>query len=110
MPIWFFCAVAPSASSILSAVSPTFSTINVTWSQPDMPNGIIRGYRITFFPTANFSAMVAVNVSDSSLQHTITDLEAFTNYSITVAAFTVLIGPESATVTALTEESSKCWS
>jgi len=75
-----------------------------------MPNGIIRGYRITFFPTENASAVIAVNVSDSPLQYTITDLEAFTNYSITVAAFTVLIGTESATVTVLTEESSKCWS
>jgi len=74
-----------------------------------MPNGIIRGYRITFFPTANFSAMVAVNVSDSPLQYTITDLEAFTNYSITVAAFTVLIGPESDILTVLTEESSTCY-
>jgi len=75
-----------------------------------VPNGIIRGYRIRFFPTADVSVVMAVNVSASALQYTITNLEAFTNYSITVAAFTVLIGTESDTVTTLTEESSKCWS
>ena len=99
--------IAPSAPLNVSASSPSFSTISLTWNVPLLPNGIIRDYQITYFPSANSSDVTTVNTGSSSLEYNITGLIAFTNYSIAVSAITVELGEMSITITLRTNESGK---
>lgn len=77
------------------------------WTAPEMPNGIIRDYQITYFPTANASSSTVLNTSSDGLEFNITDLEAFTNYSISILAITVASGEPSDVMIVLTNENSK---
>ena len=72
-----------------------------------MPNGIIRDYQVSYFPTANSSAVPTVNTGSSALEFNITSLSAFTNYTISVTAFTIVMGSESDPITVVTSEGSK---
>ncbi len=98
---------APSAPVDVSATSPTFSVISLTWSDPLIPNGIIRDYQVTYFPTADSSTVTTLNISSAALEFNITGLTAFTNYTISVTAITIELGDTSGEVFALTLESSK---
>ncbi len=71
-----------------------------------MPNGIIRDYQITYFPTADSSSVTAINTSGPILEFNITDLTAFTEYSVSISAITVAVGNTS-TVLVTTNEDSK---
>ncbi len=72
-----------------------------------MPNGVIVGYQVSYFPTANSSAVTTLNTGSSALEFDLTSLTAFTNYSISVAGITVALGTASDTITVVTSEGSK---
>ena len=75
-----------------------------------MPNGVIRDYQITYFPTADSADVTATNIGSSALEFNITGLTAFTNYSLSVSAITVAVGDPSDIVIVRTNESSKFFS
>ena len=72
-----------------------------------MPNGVIRDYQITYFPTADSADVTATNIGSSALEFNITGLTAFTNYSVSVSAITVAVGDPSDSIIVLTNEDSK---
>lgn len=72
-----------------------------------MPNGPIRVYLISYFPIHNASDFTRESVAPPTMQYHITGLTAFTNYSISVAAYTNAEGDSSPSVVVITQEGSK---
>ena len=112
----FLYPSAPSAPLDVIAMASSSTAIDVTWTEPSMPNGVIRRYQVTY--TRNDvmdDNLVTVNETTTSVQ--LTNLEKFANYTIFVQGFTVELGNQSDSVTARTEEDGKpfyrmcnyCW-
>ena len=69
------------------AGTPKFSSIVLTWSPPQEPNGVIISYEVTY--TVNDNNTFRVNTSDLSTTFTIPSLTPQTRVSaITVTAYT----------------------
>ena len=78
--------VAPGPVSNLAG-TPKFTSIVLTWSPPQEPNGVIISYEVTY--TVNDSNAIRVNTSDLSTTFTIPSLTPQTRVSaITVTAYT----------------------
>lgn len=99
----------PSAPSNVTATSPVFSVIELVWTAPEMPNGVIRGYQITYYLTdLGPSNSTVLSTNSSELEFTISDgLLPFANYSVSVSAVTIAAGDRSQVVTVQTNESSE---
>ena len=79
-------AIAPGPVSNLAA-TPKFTSIVLTWSPPQEPNGVIISYEVSY--TVNGNNTVRVNTSDLSTTFTIPSLTPQTSVSaITVTAYT----------------------
>ena len=88
------------------AEASSSTSITVTWTEPSMPNGVIRRYNVTYFRTANgMSDMQQVSVTTTTAE--LSGLDIFTSYTIFVEAFTVAVGAASDTVTEVTNEDGK---
>ena len=69
--------------------TPKFTSIVLTWSPPQEPNGVIISYEVTY--TVNGNNTVRVNTSDLSTTFTIPSLTPQTRVSaITVTAYTII--------------------
>ena len=80
------------------AGTPKFTSIALTWSPPQEPNGVIISYEVTY--TVNGNNTVRVNTSDLSTIFTIPSLTPQTRVSdITVTAYTRIGRGESANLT-----------
>lgn len=103
---WYpFFPIAPSAPINAMATAISSTSVNVTWTEPSMPNGIIRGYMITY--DRFDEEMLQLNVSTVPTTALLTDLDIFTNYTIFVQAFTIVLGERSNLVTVQTNEDGK---
>ena len=97
---------APTAPLGVTAVASSSTAIDVTWTEPNMPNGVIRRYQVTY--TRNdVMDTTPQTVDETSTAVQLTDLEKFANYTIFVQGFTVELGAQSDPVTARTDEDSK---
>jgi hypothetical protein len=81
------------------------TSTNITWSSPvkEDTNGIIRHFVINI--TQDTGEVQLVTLSSQHLYHIARDLQPYTNYSISVAAVTVDIGPFSSEITVEVPES-----
>ncbi|KAG7177303.1 sidekick-1-like 1, partial [Homarus americanus] len=79
----------------------SFSSIKVSWSPPENPNGIITKYNVSWTWEGNKDHDIT---NDTTTSYTITDLTPCTNYSVTVTAATSKgYGPESKAATGTTD-------
>ena len=70
-----------------------------------MENGVIRGYQVTYYQTdLGTDNSTVLNTNSSDLEFSITGLQPFTNYSVSVAAITIAAGPASGVVEVRTNE------
>ena len=100
----------PSAPLAVVAEAASSTSVNVTWSPPSMPNGIIRRYQVTY--TRNDVMDATIQMTDTSGPATLiqlSGLERFADYTITVRGFTVALGEESDAVTVRTNEDGKLY-
>ena len=92
---FFYNSTAPSAApQNVTAMAVDSTSISVSWSLPPLAdrNGIIVGYNITY-------PDIEIELFTTELSIVISDLQPFTNYNVSVRAFTVASGPPgSATV------------
>ena len=85
------------------AMASSSTAIDVTWTEPSMPNGVIRRYQVTYTRNDVMDA-TPETVDETSTAVQLTGLEKFTNYTIFVQGFTVELGEQSDSVTARTDE------
>ena len=102
------CNTEPSPPLDVMATVTSSTTINVTWSEPSVFNGIIRHYVITFYETSkgtssNITQQVNPNLSSVQLS----SLTIYTNYTIFVQAVTVARSQPSNSITIQTDEDGK---
>lgn len=77
------------------------------WEQPDLPNGIIRSYRVTYTSAEPGAMSNTISITDNSTSVIINNLEPFTVYTVSVVGVTVDEGPPSDVVMIMTNESGK---
>ena len=101
---------APSAPPVnVSGHNASSTSILVQWEEvpADDQNGIILSYTVTYKALPNGSQLTK-NVTASRTQATLTGLNEYTNYSITVFASTAKGGGNvSAAIIVITDEDSK---
>ena len=70
------------------------TSITVSWSSPPLAdqNGVIVGYNISY------TTDVDIEVFTFNQSIVISDLQPFTNYTVSVLAFTVAAGPSGSTI------------
>ena len=92
--------------SVFTTSAVDSRTINLSWNAPqaDQQNGILRYYVVTL--TSNLPT-ITQNISSSQLSITISGLRPYTQYSCTVRAGTVGLGPPTAIQQVLIPEDGK---
>jgi len=81
-------------------MSVNATAVNVTWDEPDMPNGIIRNYTISVFTSDNSLVLSTSPAVVTALHVMIFGLTHDTMYVFNVSAVTIVAGdPGSATFT-----------
>ena len=98
---------APSAPRSLMVANVTNTTVTLSWTPPDTPNGIITQYQIQYRKndSGSGSKFTSLNIANADLTYTVTELTSNTEYVFRVRAFTVVgHGPLSSEVTTLTSK------
>ena len=104
-----FLSSVPSAAPVgLNGTFASPTSLIISWSPPpkDDRNGVILGYNVTYYPL-----LAPMNVTETSVNETfvvIPDLEIYTEYSVSVAAFTAVGTGPFASVMARTDSSGEC--
>ena len=101
----------------MSLVSQTSSTLNVNWTTPTIPNGLITRYEVTFVPvrTAGLevpagetvTVSLSVEVPEMSLQALASELQPATTYSTRLTGYTQAGAGTGPSVELTTDESGK---
>ena len=102
--IFHYISAPTAAPQHLEISNVTSTTLTLTWAEPDTEfhNGIIRHYTVVAMPLTLEIESVSVRTSNEEVE--IPGLHPFTTYSISIAAFTVGLGP-SESINATTMES-----
>ena len=96
---------APTAPRSLMVANVTNTTVTLSWTSPDTPNGIITQYQIQYRKNDGGSKFISLNITNADLTYTVTELTSDTEYVFRVRAFTVVgHGPLSDEVTTLTSK------
>ena len=77
----------PSAPTIIMAVSQSPTSINFTWTQPE--GEIVDSYEVSFSyqgPCSGFNHTNTTTVNGTTRQYTLTGLQEFSNYTVTITA------------------------
>lgn len=88
--------IAPSGSPLnISVTSVSSTVISVTWDPPAMyhQNGIIRGYFVQI-QSYESNTLDVYNVTNDT-EIIVTELKPYSMYYVSVAAYTIQIGPYS---------------
>ena len=100
---YFFVISAPAASSgNLTVVTISANELSVSWERPN-EIGILRLYILKYSIVNQTENIASVNVSGDTLNAVLSSLNNFTSYNVSVAAFTVGIGPFSTEVETTSE-------
>ena len=107
----FVLFAAPDAAPIITeSVSPTSTSIMVTWSppSPEKRNGILTDYIIRYTNDVKLPKTMWQMTATPNTSITLTGLSIFTEYTVAVAATTEAgVGPDDS-VTVRTLNDSKC--
>ena len=80
-----FC-LPPAPGPVVISSSPSFFKISITWNPPEIRNGIIIAYGVSYRPASAPQNITTMNTTD--LDTSFTGLELGTAYIFTVTAFT----------------------
>jgi hypothetical protein len=85
------------------------TSIYVTWSPPnvDSQNGKIRGYKVAFVPSSEYYDKMPTIATTTNQYYTIENARKYTNYTISVLAFTIGDGIKSKEFFCITNEDCK---
>ena len=103
-PLMYFISTESEAPLSLTAV-PTNTTVTVSWMAPQDPNGIIFTYSVILLDESSLE-VDRMNTSGGMLSVEFSDLDPFSNYTVSVRALTGESGEfvgESATTSFMTE-------
>lgn len=97
---------APTATpGDLTVVNISANELNVSWERPNEidVNGELHYYILHYYIVNQAETLVSMNISGDSLSTVLGGLNNFTSYSVSVAAFTLGVGPSSTAVATTSE-------
>ena len=100
----FILCLAPNPPLNVNASTVNSTAVQISWSPPDITNGIIRYYTVVY-RLNDRSETMELNSTDVTV--VVTGLNPFNNYVFYVLAFTVASSDPSENDTALTAEAGK---
>lgn len=106
-PFSLLLLLAPTRPLMLTLMNVTKTSVYLTWEAPSSPNGIIRYYQIEYYASNTRLNNNIYAVGTKSLFFNITGLLPWTDYSVKIAAFTVVLGEYTNVETIRTLESGK---
>ena len=74
--------------SVIISLSKTTFQIFISWSPPEMPNGIIIAYELSYLQTANPQNVTHMNTTDQATSLALYGLQPETQYTFIVRAYT----------------------
>ena len=84
-----FCLPPAPGPVVITSSSPSFFKINITWDPPEIRNGIIIAYEVSYRPASAPQIITTMNTTDLDTSFiTKSGLELGTAYIFTVTAFT----------------------
>ncbi len=91
------------------SVTPYPTSLQLSWSAPLLPNGIITTYQVVHYLSGSSmeAERVDQNTTDISTTLTLTGLRPYTSYSVTVRAYTIAGAGEETSVMGTTEAARK---
>ena len=94
-----FCLPSAPGPVVITSSSPFFFKISITWDPPELRDGIIIAYEVSYRPASDPQTITTMNTTDLDTSFTTTQrsLEIGTVYIFTVTAFTGAGRGESAT-------------
>ena len=98
------CSILHLASSPplnINATTVSATAVQVSWSQPDILNGIIRYYTVIYGIDGSSET---AELNSTGVSAVVTDLDPYTTYVFYVVAFTVELSNLSESDTAMTAE------
>ena len=97
---------APGPVSITSF--PSFFKIHITWNPPDIPNGIIIAYEVSYWAIDSSQPVTTLNTTDLATSFTTqSGLEVGTEFIFTVRAYTQ-VGPGNSTSVVVSTLTAPC--
>ena len=94
--VLYYCACsAPSAPTVTMAVSLSPTSITLTWTQP--VGEVVDSYELSFSykgPCSGFNHTNTTTVNGTTRQHTLTGLQEFSNYIVTITAVNTALQAE----------------
>ena len=78
----------PSAPTNLTAPAVTANNITLSWSRPDMPNGIISSYSIQIYTSLSIISTVTFLSNEAVVSYSIENLLPYTSYNFLLFAST----------------------
>ena len=84
-----FCLPPAPGPVVITSSSPSFFKISITWDPPEMRNGIIIAYEVSYWPALVPQTITTMNTTDLDTSFTSeSELELGTAYIFTVTSFT----------------------
>ena len=102
-----FFHAAPSSPTEVKGNPISSTSINVTWSNPENGNGIIKYYEVTYHSLGDTSDRSTIRVHSPNRSLLLINLKKFTFYLIVVRAFTIEFSDNSSSIIVRTLEDGK---
>ena len=101
----YFSLLGPPPPLNVAAYNTSSTSVMVTWQRPRYPNGIIRGYQISYTPQGGNAQLL--NTSGTNSSTLLTGLQIYKVYNVSVRVLTVAYSNFSSIFTVSTDEGGK---
>ena len=93
--IFIHCFIVPGPVQNTTLIATSSDTLQVAWTDPSTLNGVLLYFEISYHPSLNVTDDISVNITPNAsggYQIELGNLIAYTEYNVSIQAFTVAGG------------------